>query len=164
MNNKGSFFFVALIFLLGSLSACDPNASTFPQMGPQTNVDNVKMTTIKYSVRQLTSSTEWTYLAPENVDITLYRSADSVTFAASLRCQQSDAFGIAELYNFDDENPISGSQVVSNVRAYFKYVESQDILPRFPKEKVQIGIRIRSSEEGVPIEISYESAINIYTH
>ena len=164
MNNKGPVFFVVVLLTLGSLGACDPNEPTFPQMGQQNNSDDVNVTTIAYNVRKLTSSAEWIYLAPQDVDISLYRSADSVTFAASLRCQQSDALGIAQLYNFDGEYPIAGSQVESNIREYFKYVESQDIFQRLPQENAQIGIRIRSSEEGVPIEISFETAINIYTH
>lgn len=164
MNNKAPVFFVVVLLTLGSLGACDPNEPTFPQMGQQNNGDDVNVTTIKYEVRKWTSSAEWIYLAPQDVDISQYRTADSVTFATSLRCQQSDALGIAQLYNFDGEYPIAGSQVDSNVRAYYKYVESLDILQSFPQENAQIGIRIRSSEEGVPMEIAYETAIKIYTH
>ena len=165
MQNRGSIYYVTALLLLFGLCACDPNAPTFPQLAAQqASANKVNVTSIDYEVRKWTSSEDWIYLTSKDIDLSNFRNADSVTFATSLRCQQEYALGIAQLYNFDEDRAITNSQVESNVRAYFKYVESQDILQFLPQDKAEIGIRIRSSQEGVPIEIAYETAIKIYTH
>jgi len=136
-------------------------------VGPQSALNNssdaVKISTIKFSVRHLTSSEDWLYFPGEMVDIASFRNVDSVRFASNMRSQTYPERCIVELYDFTNEQPIINSTVDANVRFYFKYVESPDILPKFPKEKVLMGIRMRSSKEGTFVEVAYDSEILVYS-
>ena len=81
-----------------------------------------------------------------------------------MRCQGYYDRCLVELYDFTNMKAVLNSTVDSNTRAYFKYVESPNIYPTFPKEEALMGIRIKSSKEGNFVEVAYDSEILIYSH
>lgn len=162
MNNRISTVLYLLILI--SFGACNLFEPVQPQSGIINSSDSVKISVVKFSIRHLTSSEEWTYFPGDNVDITSFRNIDSVRFAANMRSQGYDELCIVELYDFTNERSVRYSTVDSNVRFYFKYVESFNIFPDFPKEEVLMGIRMRSSKKGNFVEVGYDSEIIIYSH
>ena len=162
MHNRLST--VLFILILSSFGAC----SLFDPMGSQSSSNNtpdsVKVSSIKFSVRHLTSSEEWVYFPGENVDISSFRDIDSVRFGANMRCQGYDERCIVELYDFTNDRAVLNSTVDSNIRFYFRYVESPNIFSAFPKDEALMGIRMRSSKEGNFVEVAYDSEIVIYSH
>jgi len=153
--------FILLMSSLGACSLVDPTAS---KHGLNNSPDSVKISSIKFSVRHLTASEAWVYFPDDIVDITSFRNIDSVRFGANMRSQNYPERCIVELYDFTNDRPVYNSTVDASVRYYFKYVESLDIYPVFPKGEVLMGIRMRSSKEGNHVEIAYDSEILIFSH
>lgn len=158
---KDKLLLLVLLIAISSCSQLDPVA---PQLGPNASQDNPEVEIIPFSVRHLTSSVEWTYFPFEEVNILDYRDVDSVRFSANMRSQDYYENCIVELYDFTNDRPIRNSTVKSNVRFYFKYVESNNILPGLPLSEALLGVRVRSSREGNPVEIAYDSQIMIFSH
>lgn len=155
---------VLFIFFLVAAASCSQFDASVSPFGLNSADNEVEIETIKFEIRHLTLSEEWTYFPKEYVNILDYYEIDSVRFSANMRSQDFYENCIVELYDFTNDRPIRNSTVTSNVRFYFKYVESSNILPTFPQDEALLGIRIRSSREGNPVEVAYESQILIYSH
>lgn len=153
------------ILILGFAGSGCELLDPVPLQNPTNNLsDDVKISSIKFSLRHLTSSEEWVYLPGEMVVIASFRNVDSIRFASNLRSQKYPEECIVELYDFTNKWPVPNSTVASKVRFYFEYVESPDIYANFPREKVLLGIRMRSSKDGNFVEVAYDSEIIIYSH
>jgi hypothetical protein len=81
-----------------------------------------------------------------------YQNVDSAIFAAEINSSQSNNNCIVELYDVTDSTEIQGSQLHSSSTS-FKYVFSNDIKDNFPTKEITLGLKLKSQNNGISVEI-----------
>jgi hypothetical protein len=113
-----------------------------------------------------TSSTEW-YISEyptynfHDFNKNDYGNIDSIVFVPSLHSDNSNNKCIAELYNITDGLSIENSQVESSSTGWdFHY--SENIYETLPSKTIDIGIRIKSENNGQNVSTGIVSYLYIY--
>lgn len=113
-----------------------------------------------------TSSTEWyiseypTFNYPD-FNKNDFGNIDSIIFVPSLHTDFSNNKCIAELYNITDGLPIGNSQIETNSTGWdFHY--SENIYDNLPNKTIDIGIRIKSENNGKSVSTGIVSYLYIY--
>lgn len=149
------------ILITGICSSCNllDNGANFPD-------DNQsKSETIYFSGRLSTGSADW-YLSPSDqratFDKSRYTEIDSIIFQAGLRTPTGDVDCEAQLYIINEEKEVSGSNLRSVVSYQLNQVRSEDLQYSIPDQEVELGVRLRSSRQGVTVYSGDASFLMVY--
>jgi hypothetical protein len=124
----------------------------------------VRLTIANNGIR--TSSTDWyiseypTYNFPD-FNKNDYGNIDSIVFVPSLHSDNSNNKCIVELYNITDGISIENSQIESNSIGWDFYY-SENIYNYLPSKTIDIGVRIKSENNGQYVSTGIISYLYIY--
>jgi len=118
-----------------------------------------------------TTSSEWSRNIPgynlSDFSKEDYRNVDSIVFVSTMRSDYvgniyNSAKCIVELMNMTDTVAIENSLIESK-SVVLDYFYSKNIYNSLPSKRIDLGIRIRSEIEGIPVFYGY-SYLYIYRH
>jgi len=157
--------FLSYLILAGLfLSACSDRPSDLIPAPNAGKLDDHKVISLAGTLR--TEDTDWYGSDDGFTQIVAFNKADypqaiRATFATMIRTNSHQNKVFAQLYNLTDSIRIACTELSANCEC-FRWVESEDILPKLPNKPVMLALRIRSEKEGHFVTTNYNSFLTMF--
>lgn len=112
------------------------------------------------------SSSEWLNTQYEtytliNFNKHNYIGVDSIVFFGSLYTSDVNNTVYLELYNMTDSTPIQNTTLTSNINDYI-FMSTDNIYDYLPDHEINLGLRVRSQNEGIGVSSGARSYLFLY--